>query len=84
MAEEIGSICKHVDIPWVYKSCYDKDCRSSNKSFRGIGLEEGLKILSEVRDTFKIPVVSDFSGSDYFGFTLGYWFDRFNRFNLLS
>ena len=61
MAEMISKICKKLDIKYIYKSCYDKDCRSSNNSFRGVGIDEGLKILSEVRDTFNIPVVSDFS-----------------------
>ncbi len=61
MAEKIAKICDKLKIPWIYKSCYDKDCRSSPKSFHGVGIEEGLNILSEVRDTFKVPVVSDFS-----------------------
>jgi len=61
MAELIYEICNKIGIKLIYKSCYDKDCRSSNKSFRGVGLEEGLKILSEVRNSFNIPVVSDFS-----------------------
>ena len=61
MAESIAEICEKLDIPWIYKSCYDKDCRSSPKSFHGVGIDEGLKILSEVRETFKLPVVSDFS-----------------------
>ncbi len=61
MAEKISMICNKLDIPWVYKSCYDKDCRSSPKSFHGVGIENGLKILSEVRDSFGVPVVSDFS-----------------------
>tara|TARA_B100000963_G_scaffold51636_1_gene39820 strand:- start:4828 stop:5712 length:885 start_codon:yes stop_codon:yes gene_type:complete len=61
MAESISEICYKLDIPWIYKSCYDKDCRSSPKSFHGVGLDKGLKILSEVRETFKVPVVSDFS-----------------------
>ena len=61
MAESIAEICEKLDIPWIYKSCYDKDCRSSPKSFHGVGIDEGLKILSEVRETFKVPVVSDFS-----------------------
>ena len=52
-------------IPWIYKSCYDKDCRSSPKSFHGVGIDEGLKILSEIRDSFGIPVVSDFSDSSW-------------------
>ena len=63
MAESIADICEKIDIPWIYKSCYDKDCRSSPKSFHGVGIDEGLKILSEVRGTYKVPVVSDFSDS---------------------
>lgn len=61
MAEAISSICEKLSVPWVYKSCYDKDCRSAPESFHGIGIEKGLKILSQVRDEFGIPVVSDFS-----------------------
>ena len=61
MAESISEICGKLDIPWIYKSCYDKDCRSSPKSFHGVGLDKGLKILSEVRESFNVPVVSDFS-----------------------
>lgn len=65
MADSISKICTKLDIPWIYKSCYDKDCRSSPKSFHGIGLEKGLKILSEVREKFNVPVVSDFSDSSW-------------------
>lgn len=61
MADEIGKICVKLDIPWIYKSCYDKDCRSSPDSFHGCGIDNGLKILSEIRDEFGIPVSSDFS-----------------------
>jgi 2-dehydro-3-deoxyphosphooctonate aldolase (KDO 8-P synthase) len=61
MAKEIGEICRRVGIPWIYKSCYDKDCRSSPDSFHGLGVDHGLRILADVRDEFGIPVVSDFS-----------------------
>ncbi len=61
MAEKIKLICDKLNIKLVYKSCYDKDCRSSTTSFRGVGIDEGLSILSEVREKFNIPVVSDFS-----------------------
>ena len=61
MADAIGLICKELEIPWIFKSCYDKDCRSSAESFHGVGIEEGLEILSKVRNEFGIPVVSDFS-----------------------
>ncbi len=65
MADAIANICEKLDIPWIYKSCYDKDCRSSPKSFHGVGIDEGLKILSEVRSTYKVPVVSDFSDATW-------------------
>ena len=61
MAASIGEICRRVGIPWIYKSCYDKDCRSSPDSFHGLGVDHGLRILSDIREEFGIPVVSDFS-----------------------
>jgi 2-dehydro-3-deoxyphosphooctonate aldolase (KDO 8-P synthase) len=61
MAEQIGEICRRVGIEYIYKSCYDKDCRSSPSSFHGCGLDEGLRILSDIRSEFGVPVVSDFS-----------------------
>jgi 2-dehydro-3-deoxyphosphooctonate aldolase (KDO 8-P synthase) len=61
MADKISEICEKVGISWIYKSCYDKDCRSSPDSFHGIGKERGLEILSKVREVYKIPVTSDFS-----------------------
>lgn len=61
MAESIQEICSKIGISYIFKSCYDKDCRSSPDSFHGIGIETGLKILSEVRETLELPVVSDFS-----------------------
>ena len=61
MAENIQKICMELNIDWIFKSCYDKDCRSSPDSFHGIGSDEGMKILSKIRSDFGIPVVSDFS-----------------------
>lgn len=61
MAEMIEAICRRVRIPWIYKSCFDKDCRSAPTSFHGLGIDHGLAILSEVRQAFAVPVVSDFS-----------------------
>ena len=61
MAEQIKKVCDELGVPWIFKACYDKDCRSSPDSFHGIGLEQGLKILSAVREEFGVPVVSDFS-----------------------
>lgn len=61
MADAIGAICRRLDIPWIYKSCYDKDCRSAPDSFHGLGLDHGLRILADVRDACGVPVVADFS-----------------------
>ncbi|MFA6051848.1 MAG: 3-deoxy-8-phosphooctulonate synthase [Methylobacter sp.] len=61
MAESISDICRRIGISWIYKSCYDKDCRSSLDSFHGLGADDGLRILADIRDEFGIPVVSDFS-----------------------
>jgi len=65
MADKIQNICKKLDINFVFKACFDKDCRSSSESFHGVGIDEGLEILNEVKRTFGIPVVSDFSAPDW-------------------
>ena len=65
MADKILQICESLDIPLIYKSCYDKDCRSSPDSFHGLGVDHGLTILSQIRDEFGIPVVSDFSDASW-------------------
>ena len=44
MAEKIKLICEKVGINFIFKACYDKDCRSSSQSFHGVGIEEGLDI----------------------------------------
>ncbi len=63
MALETASTLKNITdklgIPFVFKSSYDKANRSSHESFRGPGLDEGLDILAEVKDTLDIPVLSD-------------------------
>ena len=61
MASRIKKICDKLKISFVFKSCFNKDCRSSPESFNGVGLDEGLKILQEVREKVNVPVVSDFS-----------------------
>jgi len=69
MADEIDKICKRIEIPWIYKSCYDKDCRSSPKSFHGIGVDRGVRILADIREEFGLPVVSDFSDPSWASMT---------------
>ena len=61
MAELIGKICDKYKTKWIFKACYDKDCRSSPNSFHGLGLEEGLRVLERVRTETGLPVTSDFS-----------------------
>ena len=61
MADKIKKVCKKLGVKFIYKSCYDKDCRSSSSSFHGVGIDEGLKILEGVRKEFNVPVVADFS-----------------------
>jgi len=61
MAQSIANVCDDLGVDWIYKSCFDKDCRSSPDSFHGVGIDQGLEILSEVRKEFGIPVTSDFS-----------------------
>lgn len=61
MAKSIKRICDDLNIRWIFKACYDKDCRSSANSFHGVGIDEGLEILNDVRREFNVPVISDFS-----------------------
>lgn len=61
MASKIKKICEKLKIKFIFKSCFNKDSRSSPESFNGIGLDEGLSILQKVRNKVKVPVVSDFS-----------------------
>lgn len=58
-AGQLKEICASVGIPFIYKSSYDKANRSSNKTFRGFGMEEGLRILDEVRRQIGVPILTD-------------------------
>lgn len=59
IAEHYVEVCGRLKIPYVFKASFDKANRSSIHSFRGPGMEEGLKIFQEVKDTFNIPVITD-------------------------
>jgi len=59
MAEAICKVTEKLDIPFIFKSSFDKANRTSIDSFRGNGLDEGLKILEEVKSTFNVPVLTD-------------------------
>ena len=58
-AGQIKEICLALNIPFIYKSSYDKANRSSGKSFRGFGMDEGLRILAEVKKQIGVPVLTD-------------------------
>lgn len=59
VAEHYVKVCSELNIPYVFKASFDKANRSSLKSFRGPGLEEGLRILSDVKAEFGVPLISD-------------------------
>ncbi len=58
-AGELKEMCAALGVPFIYKSSFDKANRSSAKSFRGPGMEEGLRILSEVKKQIGVPVLTD-------------------------
>ena len=58
-AWELKNITNKLNIPFIYKSSFDKANRSSISSYRGPGIEEGLRILSEVKSQLDIPVITD-------------------------
>lgn len=59
MAKEIINVTSKLKIQYIFKASFDKANRTSSKSFRGQGIDEGLKILQEVRDTYGIPILTD-------------------------
>jgi 2-dehydro-3-deoxyphosphooctonate aldolase (KDO 8-P synthase) len=58
-AGALKEMCAALGVPFIYKSSFDKANRSSAKSFRGPGMEEGLRILSEVKKKIGVPVLTD-------------------------
>ena len=59
IARALKEICGEAGVPLVFKASYDKANRTSIDSFRGIGMEEALGILAEVKETVGVPLVSD-------------------------
>ncbi len=58
-AEALSAIATDLGIPYIYKSSFDKANRSSHESFRGPGIEEGLRVLEKVKNDLKLPVLTD-------------------------
>lgn len=59
IAEELKRICLDLDIDFYFKASFDKANRTSIDSFRGYGIEQGLKILQKVKDTYNLRIVTD-------------------------
>ena len=59
VAGTLKEICASLQIPFIFKSSYDKANRSSGKSFRGPGMDEGLRILAEVKRQLNVPILTD-------------------------
>jgi 2-dehydro-3-deoxyphosphooctonate aldolase (KDO 8-P synthase) len=63
-AVALKALCAEAGVPFIYKSSYDKANRSSGRSFRGLGIEGGLKILHEVKVRVGVPVLTDVHAID--------------------
>lgn len=59
MAELISGVARKLELPFIFKASYDKANRTSLKSFRGPGLQEGLRILQEIKEKAGVPVLTD-------------------------
>jgi len=59
VAEAYVNVTQKLGIPYVFKASFDKANRSSIHSYRGPGMEEGLKIFQEIKHTFQVPVITD-------------------------
>ena len=64
VAEELKNICIKLGVSFIFKSSFDKANRSSNSTFRGFGMEEGLRILEKVKAQFDLPVLTDIHTTD--------------------
>ena len=59
IAEKFKEVTDKLEINWIFKASFDKANRSSIESFRGPGMDEGLKILEKVSSAFDVPVITD-------------------------
>ena len=64
VAGQLKEMTDQLGIPYIFKSSFDKANRSSNKTFRGFGISEGLRILQEVKQQVKVPVLTDIHTED--------------------
>lgn len=67
IGETLKSLCEELALPYIFKASFDKANRSSITSYRGPGLEEGLRILSDVKAELGVPVVTDYHTAEQAG-----------------
>jgi len=72
IAESLRETCRKLDITYVFKASYDKANRTSAKSFRGPGLEKGLRVLARVREEVDVPVLTDVHSEAHAALAGGY------------
>src|ERR1022692_827703 len=58
-AERLVEMAAHANVPFIFKASYDKANRSSEQSYRGPGLMEGLRILKKIKERFGVPILTD-------------------------
>ncbi|MGR3310506.1 MAG: 3-deoxy-8-phosphooctulonate synthase [Candidatus Brocadiales bacterium] len=64
IAKKLKNLAGELGIPFIFKASYDKANRSSLNSYRGHGIEKGLEILSEIKNSLNIPILSDVHSTD--------------------
>jgi 2-dehydro-3-deoxyphosphooctonate aldolase (KDO 8-P synthase) len=64
VGRQISNICKKHNVPFIFKSSYDKANRTSLGSFRGPGFKEGLEILQKIKDELNVPILTDVHETD--------------------
>ncbi|NQV77012.1 MAG: 3-deoxy-8-phosphooctulonate synthase [Lutibacter sp.] len=64
LAKSLIDITKRLNIPFIFKASFDKANRTSLASYRGVGIDEGLRILQLVKDTYNVPILTDIHSVD--------------------
>ena len=59
VAAHFVEVCSKYQIPYIFKASFDKANRSSIKSFRGLGMQQGLEILAEIKERYNVPIITD-------------------------
>src|SRR3974377_1882721 len=65
IANDLKKICDSLDVSWIFKASYDKANRTSVKSYRGVGLEAGCRLLRQIGGERGLPVATDIHSAEY-------------------